>query len=143
MFTLVLILHLLGAAIWTGGHLVLSIVMVPSAFKQGSVAELVRFESRYERIGIPALLLQVLSGIWLADVYVPGVLSAFSFTDRVHTVIAVKLILLIVTVLTGAHARLRLVPGLSIERLPWLAVHVFLVTIMAVVLLVLGVLVHH
>jgi uncharacterized membrane protein len=53
----VVLLHVLGATVWTGGHLVLAATVLPRALKERSVDELRRFENGYERIGILALLL--------------------------------------------------------------------------------------
>jgi len=134
----VLILHLLGASVWVGGHLILLFGVLPGAIKAHDPSIILTFEKRYERVGIPALLLQVVTGLWLANRYVPGVLAAFDFSDRLHTIVAWKLILLGATVIIGAHARLRIIPQLSPERLPFMAVHVMLITTLAVAMLVFG-----
>lgn len=66
----ILWLHLLGAAVWTGGHLILTAVILPQALRARSVDVVRDFESRYERIGIPALAIQVVTGLWLASQFV-------------------------------------------------------------------------
>jgi uncharacterized membrane protein len=43
MHGFLLLLHLLAATIWTGGHLVLSLVILPRVLKNKSPAELLRF----------------------------------------------------------------------------------------------------
>lgn len=135
---LALVLHLLGASIWVGGHLILLFTVLPSALVLRDPLILLNFEKRYERIGVPALLLQVITGIWMAHRYVPGILPAFDFGDRLQSLIAWKLILLLMMVLIGAHARFRIIPRLTQERLPFMALHVLAVTILSVVLLILG-----
>ena len=134
----VLVLHLLGASVWVGGHLVLLFGVLPGALKAHDPSIILTFEKRYERIGIPALLLQVVSGLWLAHRYVPGILDAFDFSDRLHSIVAWKLILLGATVVIGAHARLRIIPRLTPERLPLMAVHVAFITTIAVAMLIVG-----
>lgn len=138
MFRFILILHLLGASIWVGGHLVLLLTILPKAMRERDPGAVLRFEHGYERIGIPALLVQAITGIWLATRYVPGLWAAFTFSDPLRTAVAIKLLLLLATLLTGLHARLRIIPRLTPERMPMLAVHVTLVTTMAVVLLYMG-----
>lgn len=138
MFRLVLVLHLLGACIWVGGHLVLLLTILPKALRERDPSTVLRFEHGYERIGIPALLLQAITGIWLAERFVPGLWPAFTFSDPLRTSVAIKLLLLLATLLTGLHARLRIIPRLTPDRMPLLAVHVSLVTLLAVAMLFMG-----
>ena len=49
------------------------------------------------------------------------------------------IILLVLTLALALHARLRIIPRLSPERLPTLALHIVLVTILAVLFVVVGV----
>lgn len=138
MFRFILILHLLGACIWVGGHLVLLLTILPKALRERDPSAVLRFEHGYERIGIPALLLQAVTGIWLAARYVPGIWPAFTFSDPLRSAVAIKLLLLLGTLLTGLHARLRIIPRLTPDRMSLLTAHVALVTIMAVALLYVG-----
>lgn len=62
----------------------------------------------------------------------------FAFGDPVQRIVALKLLLLVGTAITGAHARLRILPRLTPERRPQLAWHVGLVTAMAIALLISG-----
>jgi putative copper export protein len=134
-----LLLHILTATIWTGGHLVLSLVVLPRVLKHRSPSELLQFESGYELIGIPALLIQVATGLWLAYNLVPDVSRWFSFTDGVSRLIGFKLTLLATTIALAADARLRIVPNLSKDNLVALAWHVVPVTVIAVLFVVVGV----
>jgi len=134
-----LLLHILAATIWTGGHLVLSLVVLPRVLKHRSPSELLQFESGYELIGIPALLIQVATGLWLAYNLVPDVSRWFSFTDGVSRLIGFKLTLLATTIALAADARLRIVPNLSADNLVALAWHVVPVTVIAVLFVVVGV----
>lgn len=139
MHGLILLLHVLGATIWTGGHLVLALTILPRALSRQSVAELREFESAYERVGIPALLLQVVTGAWLAFQLVPDVGQWLAFSDPVARLIGIKLLLLAITVAFAADARLRIIPGLTPERLPSLAWHIVPVTLVSVLYVVVGV----
>lgn len=53
MYGTLLLLHILGATVWTGGHLIVALTILPRALKRKAPAELLRFESAYERIGTP------------------------------------------------------------------------------------------
>ncbi|TXI68546.1 MAG: hypothetical protein E6Q41_04000, partial [Cyclobacteriaceae bacterium] len=66
-----ILLHVLGAAIWVGGHLILSLGFLPQALKQRDISIILNFERHYEKIGMPALLLQVVTGVSMALIYVP------------------------------------------------------------------------
>ncbi len=54
------------ATIWTGGHLFLALGISPKVLKTNDHQMLLDFERFYEKVGIPALLLQALSGLYLA-----------------------------------------------------------------------------
>lgn len=71
MFGWIILLHILGATIWTGGHLVLALGVLPRALRECDVEAICGFEARYERVGIPALVVQVLSRLWLAHRLLP------------------------------------------------------------------------
>lgn len=139
MYSLFLLLHVLAATVWTGGHLVLALTVLPRILKERSPAELLRFEAAYERIGIPALLIQVATGIWLAHRLVPDVGQWLAFDNPVARLIGFKLLLLVVTVALAADARLRIIPKLSQDNLPSLAWHIVPVTVVSVLFVVVGV----
>lgn len=132
------LLHVLAALIWTGGHIVLSAVVLPRVLRERSVEQLLAFESRYERIGIPALIVQVASGVYLAWMQRPDLAGWFA-DDRVAHLLQLKLGLLLATVLFALDARLRLIPRLTAERLPAMAWHIIPVTLIAVAFVVVGV----
>ena len=66
MYGWVIFLHVLAATVWTGGHLVLATTVLPRALRQRSPQRLLDFEQGYERIGMPALAIQVVTGLWIA-----------------------------------------------------------------------------
>ena len=135
---MLLVLHLIGSSVWVGGHLILATVILPRSLRLRDPESLHQFESRYEKVGIPALLLQILSGIWLAYFYVGNLFDVFDFSDAQHTLIALKLILLGATIVIAAHARLRLIGKLREENMVYLAWHIFTITLLAVAMLFLG-----
>jgi putative copper export protein len=139
LYRLVLILHLLGATIWVGGHLVLSLVVLPRALRARDASIVREFESGYERIGLPALAVQVLTGVWLALRWVPHVGSWFAPTSLHAWLILVKLGLLAATIGLALHARLRVVPALDAATLSLLGYHVVAVTLLGIAFVVVGV----
>jgi putative copper export protein len=138
MFYWVLSAHLLGAAIWTGGHLVLALSVLPRALKARSPGILTDFEGGFERIGIPALLVQVASGLWLALAVAPDWRGWFAFDDPTSGAVAVKLILLAMTAGLALNARFRVIPHLSAETLPLMGWHIRAVTLFSVLFVMAG-----
>lgn len=135
---IMLLLHVLGACIWTGGHLVLSFCILPDVLKNKDLKLIFRFESRFERIGIPALLTQVGTGFYMAGPMLNAELLNYSAGQW----LALKLGLLFATLLLAADARLRIIPRLTEQNLNALAWHVIPVTLIAVLFVVAGVAVH-
>jgi len=136
--TLLLILHVLGATIWTGGHIVLAATVLPRALRTGDCRIISDFEAGYERLGVPALFVQIATGIALASQRLPFS-SWFSFESRLATLVFLKLALLVATLALALHARFSLVAKLRKENLRALALHIVAVTILAVLFVVVGV----
>lgn len=133
-----LILHVLAATVWTGGHLVLALGILPGALRERSTEAITAFEPRFERVGIPALLIQVATGLYLAFSLAPP--STWLQLDNAATrAIVIKLALLAATVALAAHARLRVIPRLSAETLGVLAWHIVAVTLISVTFVIVGV----
>ena len=138
MSTLVLFVHLLAATVWVGGHLVLAVSLLPEALAKRD-AELVRsFERVYERIGLPAMALQVVTGLWLAWRLRPDILTWADWNDPVALTISLKLICLARTIALALHARLVIIPRLDAARLPLLGAHIVAVTLLAIAFAWLG-----
>jgi putative copper export protein len=132
-----ILLHVLGATIWAGGHLILSIGFLPKALKENNIQIVLDFEKQYERVGIPALLLQVVTGFWMAAIYIP-VGNWLSLSTPHHAYLWIKITLLVCTIGFAIHARLFIVPNLTIEKLPSLAFHIIVATVLAVSFVVTG-----
>jgi putative copper export protein len=139
MHRILVLLHILGASVWVGGHLVLSLTVLPRALRARDPRILLDFEAGYERIGMPALVLQVVSGVWLATYWAPDVSSWFAPSTPQTWFILAKLALLATTLALAAHARLRLIPKLDAGNLPLLAGHIIAVTLLGIAFVVLGV----
>ncbi|MDP6164106.1 MAG: copper resistance protein CopD [Candidatus Thioglobus sp.] len=139
LYSVLLFLHVLAATIWTGGHLVLSLVILPRVLSEKSPGDLLKFESAYERIGIPALLIQVTTGVWLSYRLIPNLSHWFKFDNPINTLIGIKIILLSITVAFAIDARLRIIPNLSKDNLVSLAWHIVPVTVTSVLFVFVGV----
>lgn len=133
-----LILHLLGSAVWVGGHLVLAFGILPEVLKKKDPEILLNFERKFEKIGIPALLIMVISGVWMAYQFGVGVSRWFQFADPIETVISIKLLLLFCTVLFALSANIFVLPKLSAAKLPLMAFHIISVTALGIAMLILG-----
>ncbi len=138
MHSFFLVLHVLAATVWTGGHLILAIVVLPKILKTKNIQALTEFEENFEKIGIPALIIQVITGIYLAYSLLPNVSDWFSFSNHISTHVGIKLTLLIITILLALDARFRLIPNLSEKNLTSLAVHIFMVTLVAILFVIIG-----
>jgi len=138
-YRLLVALHLLGESVWVGGHLILSLSVLPRALRAHDPMIVSEFESGFERLGIPALLVQVVTGLWLAHHWAPDITSWFSASTPTTRLILVKLALLGATIALAVHARLRVLPQLDAATLRFLAYHIAAVTLLGVALLVVGV----
>lgn len=138
MFNYLLILHLLGAAIWTGGHLILALVLLPKVLSSRNLDALLQFEQQFEKIGMPALAIQIITGLWMAHNILPNVSAWFAFDNDISILIGIKLILLLMTATVAMHARFWVIPRLSADNLNGFAVNIVLVTLLSVTFVVVG-----
>jgi putative copper export protein len=139
LYPTILVLHVVGGSVWVGGHLVLVFGVLPGVLRERSVEKLLDFESKFERVGIPALMVQVATGLALAHRLSGEAIGWFEWSHPTGRSIAIKLMLLAATVALAMHARLRLIPRLTPERLPLMAVHIIGVTILSLLFLYTGV----
>lgn len=137
---LLLILHLVGATIWVGGHILLCTVILPQVWKEKSVEKLFNFESRYEWIGMPALLVMLITGVRMAYLYNVKIAQWFAFETPIERVISLKLSLLFAIVLLALSAQFYVLPRLktSISKLPLMAFHMIAVTLISLAMLIVG-----
>jgi len=135
---LLLIVHLLAATIWVGGHLILCFRFLPKAIREQNPEIISSFEKQYESIGMPALFLLIITGIWMACNYGVALQKWFSFSSPIETVVSIKLILLFLTFAFAIHAQVAVIPKLSKKNLKEMAFHIISVTFIGVVMLILG-----
>jgi putative copper export protein len=135
---IILIFHLVAATIWVGGHLFLAIRILPEALKKKDASILKNFKSKFEPVGMPSLLVLLVTGILMAYHYDVTFTKWFSFSNAIEKVISIKLILLFTTVLMAACAETLIFPKLKSERMFPAAFFIITVTTIAVTMLILG-----
>ncbi|WP_314204142.1 copper resistance protein CopD [Capnocytophaga bilenii] len=138
---ILLVLHLIAATIWVGGHLVLAIGYLPKALKHRDFSYIGNFERTYEPIGMPSLLVLVITGILMAYDFGATATTWFHFQYPVERVVSLKLFCLLTSVCFAISAQTRVLPKLRkghIEKLPEMAVHIICVTLLGVTMVLLG-----
>jgi len=137
---ILLVFHLLGASIWVGGHIILSVIILPQVWREKAVEKLFHFESRYEWIGMPALAVMLITGVRMAYLYNVKIANWFTFKTPIETVISLKLLCLFSLVLFALSAQFYVLPRLKTDsqKLPLMTFHILSVTIISLVMLILG-----
>lgn len=138
---ILLVLHIIAATIWVGGHLVLAIGYLPKALKHKDFSYIGNFEKTYEPIGMPSLAVLVITGILMAYDYNAGFSSWFLFATPIERVVSLKLIFLLTTICFAISAQTRVLPRLrkgQLNKLPEMAVHIICVTLIGVLMVILG-----
>ena len=135
---IILIIHLLAATIWVGGHLLLLLRYVPKAIKSKSLEELSAFRKNFEPVGMPSLFILIITGILMAYDYNITFEKWFLFENSIEKIVSIKLILLFIS-LTLAFITIKFVLP-SINKISPFILYfiIFLVTTIAVTMLILG-----
>jgi putative copper export protein len=140
-FLLLVIVHALAATVWTGGHLVLDLAVLPLALQERNAGRIRSFEAMFEPLGLRALGIQVITGVGMAWIYLPGFQGLFSPANPIGMLVGTKLALLAATAALAVHARLRLIPNLTDDNLSALAWHIRGITALAIAFVVVGALI--
>ena len=117
----------------------LALTILPRALRLRDPNILLAFESSFERTGMTALVVQVITGGWMAYTMKPDILAWFSFVDFPSRLIMCKFALLLATLMVAMDARYRVIPNLSVATLPVMARRVVLVTLLSVGFVIVGV----
>ena len=136
-YYILLLLHILGATVWAGGHLVLATTVLPRALRAKRAAILTDFESGYERLGMPALAVQVVTGLGLAYRMLGNPGHWFAANPLAHLV-QWKLVCLAGTATLALHAKTRVIPRLRDDNLPVMAWHIAGVTVFSILFVIAG-----
>lgn len=123
-------LHIIGAAMLAGGHLLFALGVLPRALRQKDADALLTFQKAFTPVGHTALLIQIVTGLWLAMPY---------FARRAAGVelVEAKILLLILVLGITIHAKVRVVKRLP-ESMGAYAGHIVANAVLATALLVLG-----
>ena len=135
---IILIIHLLAASIWVGGHLFLILRILPAKKKKKDISILSDFRLKFGKIGMPSLLILVVTGILLAYDYNVPISDWFSFSNPIEKIISIKLLLLFTSLSLAVHAQKVVFPKLTFNRMLPAIVEIIIVTLIAVSMLILG-----
>jgi putative copper export protein len=138
-FKILVLLHTLSATIWTGGHLVLAISVLPKALREKNPDVIQNFEENFETLGLISLAIQVITGLGLTWIYFPQFQRLWGLDSFLSRYVVIKLILLLSTLALAIHARFFIIPNLSKENLNSLGFHIIGITTLAVLFVVFGV----
>jgi putative copper export protein len=105
VFPLLVIVHALAATVWTGGHLVLDLGVLPTALRDRNAAAIRSFEETFEPLGLPALAIQVVTGVWMGWIVLPGFRGLLNPGNPIGMLVGVKLLLLAATAALAWHIR--------------------------------------
>ena len=100
---------------------------------------LLDFESVYEKIGMPALVIQIITGLLLFKNIEPNLNNWFNLEQPISHLVLAKLGLLTLTFCFALNARFRVIPNLSEKTLKLMAVHIIFVTFLSVLFVLVGV----
>ncbi|MCU4188857.1 copper resistance protein CopD [Flavobacterium sp. HXWNR29] len=135
---IILIIHLLAATIWVGGHLILLLRYVPKALKDKTLDDIAFFRKNFEPVGIPALLILLITGILLAYDYGISFDKWFNFQNSIEKIVSLKIALFFCTILLAFTAVKFIFPSLQNKPSYLLYLFISLVTMIAVTMLILG-----
>ena len=135
---LLLIIHLIAATIWIGGHLTLSIVFLPVALREKEPQIILNFERKFEPLGISALIALVITGIWMAYDFGVSYESWFNFIGSLEKVVSIKLLLLMLTIILALYTQIYVIPNLNKYNINKIAFSIISVTLIGITMLILG-----
>lgn len=139
LYKILVILHLLGAAVLVGTNLVLLLSVIPKAKKAGDVGVIRGFLAGVGQAGVHGLAVQFVTGLWLASPQFKGISAAFQMKEVFATHVAAKLVLAIAITVLVVVMRRRIAPKLSMETLGSFTAMVSTITVLGVLLVALGV----
>ena len=134
-----LLIHILSAMVIVGAHSVMSMGVLPQAQREASTRRLTEFMDSMGWISNVALLLQISSGLWLANMFIPDWSSWFSFQTLHSQIIGTKLLVLFACVGLSVFLRIRYISTLQVADLPAVSFYFHIMTVLLILLVVMGV----
>lgn len=135
---ILLIIHLIAATIWIGGHLTLSIVFLPVALRKKEPLIILNFEKKFEPLGISSLITLIITGIWMAYDFGITYQSWFYFSGSLEKVVSIKLVLLMLTFVLALYTQIYVIPNLNKYNLNKIVFSIISVTAIGLSMLILG-----
>ncbi len=132
-----IVLHVLAATVWTGGHLALVFMYLLPAFKNKDLKEILEFEVKYEKVGMPALLILVITGLYQSYYFIPDLSLWFDFSNHISAHFSAKIIMILMIVALALDMKLRVLKQVKPNFYNF-AVHVLAVTTLSVLLVIVG-----
>lgn len=138
-----LLLHVVGACVWVGGHLYLVLKIVPTAVQTQNTQPILGFESSFEKLGMTALATQIITGLWMARLLLPS-WEMLLIDNLIATLIRFKLLWLVLTIITALSAQLWVIPHIkqAIDNAKFRKIfiaHIVIITLLALAFVVTGV----
>ena len=94
--TTLLFFHVLSACIWFGGYVAMCFIVLPKAKRSKDPEHFIEFERSFQKIGLPALVAQLITGPILAMRFIPNPVNWFTFQTADQDHVASKIIFLFV-----------------------------------------------
>jgi putative copper export protein len=135
---IILIIHLLAASIWVGGHLFLVLRILPATIQQNDISILSSFRAKFSKIGMPSLFVLFVTGVLMAYYYDVTVTKWFSFSSPIEKIVSTKLLLLFISLIIAIHTQKFVFPKLTSESMLLAVIEITLVTIIGATMLILG-----
>lgn len=139
LYKLLVILHILGAATLVGTNLVLLLSVIPKAKKAGDLNIIKGYLTGVGQMGVHALAIQLITGLWLASPMFKGISTAFQMKDVFMTHVGAKVVIMIVLTVLVIVMRRKIAPKLSMETLGGFTATVGLITVLGIFMVALGV----
>lgn len=133
-----MVLHSLSMVIWLGGHALLLLGWCPEAWRSGDPRLLVDALLRLYRVALPALLVSIVSGLWLAWHWQPETALWFTPDLPASRLILGKLALLFALLLVHVYVWMRVIPTLTPDRIGRLCLCIALQVLIAATLVGVG-----
>lgn len=140
----VLLLHVLGACVWVGGHLYLVVTILPKALREQNAQLILDFEGGFEKMGMTALVVQITTGLYMAHLFLPKLSMLADHRNPIAVLVSLKLTWLVLTAVTALSVQLRVIPKLKQDinnarlRRSFIR-HILIVTTLALAFVVTGV----
>jgi hypothetical protein len=139
LYKLLVIIHILGAAILVGTNLILMLSVIPKAKKAGDIGIIRGYLGGVGQMGVHALAVQLITGLWLASPQFKGISAAFQMKEVFATHVVAKVVIMILITALVIVMRRKIAPKLSMETLGGFTTTVGTLTILAIAMVALGV----